>query len=147
MTRTLVLDTGPAGRIANPHINEDIRTWLVATLKAGDIIILPEIVDYELRRNFLLEVARGRTSFRQSLERLDELKHIFSFQPIDSATMLLAAEFWAQARRRGRSTGDPRELDGDMILAAQARQVNGTVVTENIGHLALFIEAKSWQEL
>ena len=31
--------------------------------------------------------------------------------------MLRAAELWAQARRRGRPTADPKELDCDVILA------------------------------
>ena len=45
----------------------------------------------------------------------------------------------------GKPTADPRELDGDVILAAQALQVGGTVVTENPGHLALFVRIERWQ--
>jgi len=44
-------------------------------------------------------------------------------------------------------TADPKELDGDVILAAQALQVGGAIVTENVGHLAQFVEAKSWREI
>ncbi len=54
---------------------------------------------------------------------------------------------WAQTRVKGRPTADKHALDGDVILAAQALQVNGIVVTENIGHLAELIEAHTWQEL
>jgi hypothetical protein len=61
--------------------------------------------------------------------------------------MLRAAALWAQARRRGRPTADPKELDCDVILAAQALEVGAMVVTDNIGHLALFVEAKSWRDI
>lgn len=61
--------------------------------------------------------------------------------------MLRAAQFWAQARKRGRATADPKELDVDVILAAQAHEVRGVVVTENVGHLTLIVEAKEWGEI
>jgi hypothetical protein len=38
-------------------------------------------------------------------------------------------------------------LDIDVILAAQAHEVRGIVVTENVGHLVLFVEAKDWGEI
>ena len=61
--------------------------------------------------------------------------------------MLRAAELWAEARRRGRSTADPQVLDCDVILAAQALAIGATVVTDNVGHLSLFVEAKSWRDI
>ena len=42
---------------------------------------------------------------------------------------------------------DPQALDADAILAAQARSVGGMVLTENVGHLGLFVEARTWREL
>jgi hypothetical protein len=38
-------------------------------------------------------------------------------------------------------------LDGDVILAAQAQQVGAMVATENVAHLGLFVEAKSWRAI
>ncbi|HLH22492.1 MAG TPA: hypothetical protein VK066_08205 [Chloroflexota bacterium] len=70
-----------------------------------------------------------------------------TYLPLTTATMQRAAELWAAARRRGMPTADPKELDGDVILAAQALQVGGAIVTENVGHLAQFVEAKSWREI
>ena len=112
---------------------------------AGDRIALPEIVDYELRRNFLLELRRGRTSFARSLQRLDELRSSLIFLPLNSDAMLKAAELWADARSQGKSTADPKELDGDVILAAQALQIDGIIVTENPGHLGLYVKIERWQ--
>jgi predicted nucleic acid-binding protein len=60
--------------------------------------------------------------------------------------MRRAAQLWADARRQGKPTADPKELDGDVILAAQALSVNGVIITENIGHLTLFVEAKTWRD-
>jgi len=65
-----------------------------------------------------------------------------------------AAELWAQARRRGRLTADPKELDGDVILAAQAEDTQSrlacdeiVIATENIGHLNHLVKARSWKEI
>ncbi len=57
--------------------------------------------------------------------------------------MLKAAELWALARNRGTPTADPKALDADVILAAQTLQINGSVATENVEHLSLFVDAKN----
>lgn len=46
-------------------------------------------------------------------------------------------------------TADPRALDGDVILAAQASLLLSqgdevVVATTNVGHLAQFIDAREW---
>ena len=66
--------------------------------------------------------------------------------------MLRAAELWAEARRRGRPTADPKELDCDVILAAQAGLIarggdEPVIATTNVGHLALFADARTWQDI
>ncbi len=61
--------------------------------------------------------------------------------------MLQAAQFWADARKRGRPTAGPERLDCDVILAAQTREVDAVVVTENLRHLSLFVEARSWVDI
>jgi hypothetical protein len=48
---------------------------------------------------------------------------------------------WAEARLQG------LPLDGDVILAAQAVAVNGTIVTANRKHLSRFVPAKEWTEI
>ena len=110
-------------------------------LREGTEIIVPEITDYELRRNLLLE---GLT---ESVRRLDRLKVVLTYLPLDTRAILRAAAFWAQARKSGKPTADPKELDVDVILAAQAVEAGGTVVTENVGHLALFVEAWDWRDI
>jgi len=110
-------------------------------LAAGVVVYLPEIIDYEVRRGLLA------AHMTRSVRRLDQLKEALTYLPLTTATMLEAASLWAQARQRGQSVADPKELDGDVILAAQAQQVGAMVATENVGHLALFVEAKSWRAI
>ena len=43
--------------------------------------------------------------------------------------------------------GDPRELNADVILAAQAIRLGATVATDNVGHLAQFVEARPWSTI
>ncbi len=55
-----------------------------------------------------------------------------------------------EARQRGRPTADPKALDGDVILAAQATLVadegNEVIVaTTNVGHLSQFVDAREWR--
>jgi predicted nucleic acid-binding protein len=141
----ILLDTGPLGRLANPDvrvaITAEIRTWLTKRLTDGAVIYLPEIADYELRRE-LLRLERTR-----SLARLDELQMDLHYLPLDTPTMRRAAQLWAEVRKQGRPTADPKALDADVILAAQAEQVGGIVATENAGHLARFVTALHWRDI
>ncbi len=86
------------------------------------------------------------------IRRLDQLKAAITYRPITTEVMLKAAELWAEARRRGRPTADPKVLDGDVILAAQATLVavegkgNEVIVaTTNVGHLSQFVDACKWR--
>ncbi len=63
---------------------------------------------------------------------------------------------WADLRQNGRVTADPKELDGDVILAAQVIEVveargfsaNDVVVaTTNVGHLSWMLPAQQWQAI
>jgi len=139
--KPLLLDSGPLGKIAHPRPNPELLAWLVRMLRGRAEVIIPEITDFEVRRNLLLE------GLMESVQRLDQLKAVLTYLPLSTRVMLRAAEFWAQARKHGKATADPKELDVDVILAAQAHEVGGIVVTENVRHLALFVEAKEWQEI
>ncbi len=107
---------------------------------------IPEISDYEVRRELL------RAGLLKSLHRLDSLKQTLDYIPIQTDTMLLAAELWAEARRRGQPTADAKALDGDVILSAQARLLGSEeteviVATTNVAHLAQFVTASDWQSI
>ena len=111
------------------------------TRDAGVRLVVPEVADCEVRRD------RLRARKTRSLRELDRLKSVHIYQPITTAAMLRAAELWADARRRGRSTADPKELDGDVILAAQAIEAGAVVATENVGHLGRYVAADHWANI
>ena len=79
--------------------------------------------------------------------RLDILKNSLGYLPLTTHVMLKAAELWAQARNSGLPTADPKALDCDVILAAQALEKDGIVATENVGHLSRFVDARDWRDL
>jgi predicted nucleic acid-binding protein len=140
MNRVL-LDSSPLGKLCNSRPKPDILSWYLELVGAGWTIILPEMADYEIRRNLILE------NKLESIASLDRLKRDLIYQPITTTTMLKAAELWADARKRGRPTADPKELDADVILAAQAIEVGAIIATENVGHLSRYVTAKHWSAI
>lgn len=89
MSRIIVLDSGPLGMVTNPKSSSDIvrecKVWLNSLLARGETFILPEIADYEVRRELI------RANKKAGIRRLDELKSLLSYRPITTEAMLLAA--------------------------------------------------------
>ena len=146
MARLVLLDSGPLGMLAHPKPGTKIIQWLDHLLQANVKVVVPEIADYEVRRELL------REGLTKSKKRLDQLKISLGYEPITTEVMLKAAEFWANTRKRGRPTAHPHALDGDVILAAQAvilanQGYDVIVATTNVKHLKLFVVAKLWQEI
>lgn len=148
MPRTVLLDSGPLGRLAHPKAeqNEEAREWLATLVFAGVVAVLPEIVDYEHRRKMLHIESTG------SVRYLDELKENIAYAPLNTSVMLRAARLWAEARKRGMPTAPEERLDIDVILAAQALGFaddgNEVVVaTTNPRHLSRFVDARDWREI
>lgn len=140
MIEAVVLDAGVLGEVTHPRMNPEFAQWFDQVLATDTVVMIAEIADYEVRRELL------RADKRAGIARLDRLKDTLIYLPITTSVMLKAAQLWAEARKRGRPTADPRELDCDVILAASALEVGAVVVTENVGHLSLFVEARSWRE-
>ncbi len=149
MSRLNLLDSGPLGMVTNPKAGGlplECQLWLKSLLRRGEKVAIPEIADYEVRRELL------RAGLLRSLRRLDNLKQTLDYIPIETETMLLAAELWAEARQTGQPTADPKALDGDVILSAQARLISDettevVVATTNVDHLSRFITALDWQSI
>ncbi len=146
MKPVVVFDSGPLGIVTNPHTSSSPvagRQWLAGLQAAGRRVVLPEIADYELRREYL------RAGMANSLKLLDSLANVVEYLPLTTAAMRKAAELWAQARSVGRPTAPDHALDGDVILAAQALSLGTAVLvaTANPAHLARFVAADLWQNI
>jgi predicted nucleic acid-binding protein len=147
VNRVIILDSGPLGLITNPNQSPEslaCAQWLQNHLTAGSRVIIPEISDYEVRRELL------RANKSKGITRLDDLAKIIEYLPLTTVAMRQAAQLWAQARQQGQPTASDKTIDGDMILVSQAitLEVSDIVIaTTNIGHLSRFITAELWRNI
>ena len=90
----VALDAGPLGLVTNPRRSPEslaCARWLQGLVAGGSRVVLPEIADYEVRR----ELVRDRRV--QGLQRLDALVDLVEYLPLTTAAMRQAAEFWAES--------------------------------------------------
>lgn len=147
MSRVILLDAGPIGLVTNPNrSNESLACaqWLQILVSSGSRVIIPEIADYEVRRELL------RANKVKGIARLDELAQLLEYLPITTVAMRQAAIFWAQARQQGQPTAGDKTIDGDIILVAQAVTLTVpdiVIATTNVGHLSRFVAADLWHNI
>jgi predicted nucleic acid-binding protein len=147
VSRVILLDAGIIGLVTNPKLSPEstlCTRWLQTLITSGNRVIIPEIADYEVRRELL------RANKVRGIARLDELANLLEYLPITTAAMRQAAMFWAQARQQGQPTAGDKTIDSDMILAAQAMTldvVDVVIATTNVGHLSRFAPADLWQNI
>ncbi len=146
--KVYLLDTGILGKITYPtgKGNKPVVQWFQDMLTRKKEFRIPEICDYELRRKLL------HLKYTRAVQLLDDYCSTVGYLPISTEAMRLAAELWAESRSKGKPTAPPEALDGDVILAAQARVLaqagfQPIVVTENVGHLAWFTDAQEWKNV
>jgi predicted nucleic acid-binding protein len=144
----IVLDSGPLGLSVHQSASasrDACRDWIVAHLKAGNELLVPEIVEYELRRELLrLNHAKALASLALFIEAIPDRRMLLT-----SSDLRLAAELWAKARQQGKPTADVHALDVDVILCAQVlnivQQQPGLIIaTTNTRHLSQFLDARDW---
>jgi len=148
LSKRVFLDTSVLGYVTHPRPGDEgkaCKQWLARLLRAGVHICVPEICDYELRREY------EHLNATRALANLDALSRNVSYIAIDTPAMRRAAELWGEARRAGQPTADPKDLDGDVIACAQAMLEAGedefVFATTNIGHLSRFVAANAWRDI
>lgn len=151
MAKVVVLDTSPLGLLTQSETAPSavaINRWLSGLLASGVRVVVPEVADFELRRELL------RLKRPASVTRLDIFNAAVPdrYVPITTEAMLLAAELWAQVRQQGLPTADPKSLDADVILAAQTLTLGVPaddliVATSNVSHLTRFVAADAWHHI
>lgn len=148
--RAVFLDTYPLSLVTHPREKsaegDACQHWLENLVRHGVEVYIPEIADYELRREMVRRENIG------NLRRLDRLNAQARYLPITTEAMRLASELWAQARNMGQPTASDHALDGDVILVAQALTTgilrsDFSVATSNPAHLGRFVPASVWQDI
>ena len=142
----MLLDAGPLGLVTNPNrspSNLACTRWLQELLTRGVQVLVPEIADYEVRRELL------RAKKDRGVAKLDALASSIGYLPLTTAAVRQAAEFWAVARQQSRQTAGDQSLDADVLLAGQAHALGGDVViaTTNVGHLSRFVASEEWHTI
>lgn len=143
----LLLDSGPLGLVTHPRGPADAvacKEWLRRMVSAGARVMIPEIADYEVRR----ELLRGRK--HRGIQQLEALIRTTEFLALTTPAMRRAAEFWADARQTGQQTAADERLDADVILAAQAATLelpDVVIATSNLRHLGRFCGAMLWSDI
>lgn len=146
MNDVVILDASPVGLLTNPNNTPDpvaIRKWLADLIHAGRRVVLPEVADYEVRR----ELIRGGK--KKALRFLDALAYQVEYLPIQTMEMRRAALEWARVRNMGLPTSSQHSLDGDAIIAAQALELGVPVIvaTSNPAHMRRFLPAEDWRNI
>ena len=148
MPRIIVLDSGPLGQVSHPQATSEnlaCAQWMQARLADGAVIVIPDIIDFEVRR----ELLRARKT--AGLRRLDALSGQLEYAPIKTAILRDAARLWAIARQTGRLTAPDAALDIDMTLVAQANAFSSrddvVTATSNVRHLGWFTTAQHWRDI
>lgn len=150
MSQFLFLDSGPLGLLTHPQRSAEViavTEWLSRCLLSGSRFIVPAIVYYELKRELL------RANKAVSVGRLDAFVNAASgrYLPLSDEALRLAAELWARSRQEGRPTAEPKALDIDVLIAAQAILFGASsevvIATTNPKHLAQFVAARHWNQI
>ncbi len=151
--QAILLDAGPLGMVSHPEAasrNAEVFEWFARLLEAGVIVEIPEISDYEVRRELM------RAGKSQSVARRDELAAETYYRPLTTTARRRAASLWARVRNEGMPTAPAEALDADVILAAQALEAaedfadepgSTLVATTNPRHLSRFVDAREWHEI
>jgi predicted nucleic acid-binding protein len=151
VSREIVLDTGPLGiatkRRGVPDA-EACRTWIAECIRNGTSFIVPAIAYYEVRREL------ERLGNSSGIRRLDAFCDAVPgrYLPLSDSALRLGCRLWAGARNAGTPTADPKELDCDVLIAAQALDIRVAVscliiATTNVGHLSQFVAADLWTNI
>jgi len=150
MIKVIILDSGPLGLLVQRKgviPADQCRDWFKNHLARGLRFVIPEIADYEVRRELI------RISKFAAISDLDSLEVVpGAYAPLTTIAIRLAANLWAQARTGGFPTADPRELDADVLIAAQALSLgivpaDLVVATSNPSHISRFAPADLWQNI
>ena len=144
----IILDSGILSALTRKPATADLldlHKWYQDCKNASHRFLVPEIADYEVRRELI------RANKVHSIQRLDSFIAGIEI-PITSKALKYAAELWANARNQRIATASYETLDADVILAAQVitsgeSMADIIVATTNVRHLGRYVRADNWQNI
>ena len=148
----LLLDTNALIRLCHPKRHPEIREWLQGWLthaqRGGDVeLLISAAADYEARRGYLWKLEKHPDE-PKALARLDQLCKLLGMCSISGEVLRNAARFWSKARKGGYSTAPERDIDWDVVIAAQAAELDAVVVTSNARHISRYgVDARDWRDI
>lgn len=148
-SKVVILDSYPLGEICSPIRYAETRP-LIQFLRASKIALrVAEITDYELRRELTLQ------KLQKGINNLNKFKQKREIIPIDSESLMIATELWAELRKTGQPTADKKNIDCDVIMVAQALKLRNQfkqiiILTIDVRDLIRFrkfgIEVWDWKQ-
>ncbi len=122
--------------------------WFQNLLSRGAYVTVPDICDYEIRRELI------RINSFESLDNLKGLRNVINFQELTFNVLTEAAEIWAIARNSNQPNKSIQNIDVDCIIAAHWRLLKNEypgreviVATENIKDFQSFSDCSSWKNI
>lgn len=155
----MILDSGILALLVTPigeELSEDEKLlmevyqcteWFYRLLSKGTYVIVSDICDYEVRREFVRIKSK-------SVQELDKLRKLIEFKEVSFAVLEKAAGLWAEARDISQPNKIKENIDIDCILAAQwyllkekypGRKV--IIATKNIKDFQRVTECSNWQNI
>ena len=151
----LLLDTNALIKLCHPRQDEEaqkirewLKTWLARAQATGDHeVIISAAADYEARRGYLWKLEKHPDE-PKALARLDQFCELLGVYPLSQDVLHDAARFWSNARKGGYSTGPERDVDWDVLVAAQAKKLGAVVVTTNSRDISRYgVDARNWDKI
>ena len=107
--------------------NEKINKQADLLTGSGHALIIPAIVDYEIRRGLLAK------NYLKKLRKFEQLQQVVEIGEFDLLVWRKAAEIYATLSKQGKPIGT--NFDGDIFIGAYCVTNGYTLITNNKDHL------------
>ena len=117
-------------------------------LDNGCEVLVASIIYYEITRELLRARKNSSIAHLNAFVDANPRRHV----PLTDPALRLAAELWAMKRQAGEPTADVKNIDADIILAAQALTFGVpaeelVIATTDPRHFARLVDAKDLADL
>lgn len=120
--------------------NDKINDQIDLITSNGHTLIIPPVVDYEIRRGLLSQ------NYLKKLRKFEQLQQFVSVGTFELEVWRKAAEIYASLSKQGKPIG--KSFDGDVFIAAYC-VINGyTLITNNKKHFGRVdgLQFENWAE-